>query len=73
MGGEDFSEYGRTADKIPVSMFWLGTVDPERVKESEQARKPLPSLHSSGYHPVIEPALRTGVLAMTAAALELLD
>ena len=31
MGGEDFSEYGRTADKIPVCMFWLGSVEPERV------------------------------------------
>src|SRR6185436_4467553 len=28
MGGEDFSEYGRTAEKIPICMFWLGAVDP---------------------------------------------
>jgi hippurate hydrolase len=71
MGGEDFSEYGRTADKIPVCMLWLGSVDPERVKESERTRRPLPSLHSSRYHPLLEPTVKTGVMAMTAAVLGL--
>jgi hippurate hydrolase len=33
---------------------------------------PLPSLHSSRFAPDAEPAIRTGVRAMTAAALELL-
>jgi hippurate hydrolase len=72
MGGEDFSEYGRTAHKIPVAMLWLGAVAPEKVKESERTKKPLPSLHTSTFHPVLEPTLRTGVTALTAAALELL-
>jgi hippurate hydrolase len=72
MGGEDFSEYGRTADKIPICMFWLGSVDAERVSQSERTGQPLPSLHSSQYHPVAEPTIKTGVAAMTAAVLELL-
>ena len=72
MGGEDFSQYGRTAEKIPVSMFWLGSVDPARFEESERDVLPLPSLHSSLYHPLPAPTIRTGVLAMTAAALEVL-
>lgn len=72
MGGEDFSEYGRTADKIPVCMFWLGSVEPDRVAESERTGKPLPSLHSNLYRPLPEPTIKTGVTAMTAAVLEIL-
>ena len=71
MGGEDFSEFGRTPDKVPVCMFWLGAVDPARVRESEMEKKPLPSLHSSRFHPLREPTIRTGVLAMTSVILEL--
>ena len=70
-GGEDFSEYGRTPDKIPICIFWLGSVEPERVAESERTGNPLPSLHSSLYRPVPEPTIKTGVMAMTAAVLEL--
>jgi hippurate hydrolase len=72
MGGEDFSEYGRTAEKIPICLFWLGSVAPERVAQSEQTGQPLPSLHSSQYHPMTEPTIKTGVAAMTTAVLNLL-
>lgn len=71
MGGEDFSEYGRTPDKIPVSMFWLGAVDPERVKESERTGQTLPSLHSSRFLPAAERTIKNGVTALSAAVLEL--
>ena len=33
----------------------------------------LPSLHSSGFAPDREPTIRTGVVTLVAAALELLD
>jgi hippurate hydrolase len=72
MGGEDFSEYGRTTDKIPVSMFWLGAASPEVLKETLKAGKIPPSLHSSFFRPEPEPTIKTGITAMTAAALELL-
>ena len=72
MGGEDFAEYGRTADKIPICLFWLGSVDPARVSEAQRTGQGLPSLHSNKYHPVAEPTIRSGVTAMTAAVLELL-
>ena len=72
MGGEDFSEYGRTPDKIPICLFWLGAVLPERVAESVKTGKPLPSLHSSQFAPVPEPTIKTGVIALTAAVLELM-
>jgi hippurate hydrolase len=71
MGGEDFSRYGK--EGVPIFMFWLGTIAPERVAASEkEGAAPLPSLHSDLYHPVPEPSIKTGVLAMSMAVLNLL-
>ena len=70
MGGEDFSRFGRAG--VPIFMFWLGTVPPDKVEEARRAGRPLPSLHSAFYAPVPEPSVRTGVTAMSLAALELL-
>jgi len=70
MGGEDFARYGRQG--IPVFLYFLGTVPPERVAESEKENgAPLPSLHSSLYYPVPGPSIRLGVLTMTTAVLNL--
>src|SRR5262249_35509327 len=54
MGGEDFSRYaGRGEPKVPIFMFWLGTVAPERVIEAaREGGKPLPSMHSDQYYPI---------------------
>lgn len=71
MGGEDFSEYGRTEDKIPICIFWLGAVEPEAVKESVKSGKALPSLHSSRFAPDPEPTIKTGVANLVSAVLEL--
>ncbi len=71
MGAEDFGLYGRTEAKIPICIFWLGTITKESVTESIKTGKTLPSLHSSKFAPVPEPTLKTGVTAMTAAVLEL--
>ncbi len=70
MGGEDFSQYGRAG--VPILMYRLGSVSQSRLDRFKQLGVPPPSLHSSQYYPDIEPTLRTGVLTMTAAALELL-
>jgi hippurate hydrolase len=70
MGGEDFSRFGRTPEKVPICIFWLGAVSPQRVQDGG---KPLPSLHSSIFAPIPEPTIKTGVKAMTAAALDLLQ
>ncbi|MGI8601920.1 MAG: amidohydrolase [Verrucomicrobiales bacterium] len=72
MGAEDFGLFGRTEHKIPICMFWLGAVDPDKFKEHQRTQKPLPVLHSSQFLPALEPTLKTGVTAMTAAALDLL-
>ena len=72
MAGEDFSEFGRTAEKVPLCLFWLGAVDPVKFAEYERTGAPLPSLHSSKFAPLPEPTIRTGIAAMSAAALDLL-
>jgi hippurate hydrolase len=72
MGAEDFGLLGRTDPRIPICLFWLGTVDPARLKEAQAADRVLPALHSSQFLPVIEPTLKTGIVAMTAAVLNLL-
>jgi hippurate hydrolase len=72
MGGEDFSQFGRTVEKVPVSMFRVGAVDPVKFAESQRTGEPLPSLHSSKFAPLPEPTIKTGVTALTASALELL-
>jgi hippurate hydrolase len=72
MGGEDFSEYSLPDHSIPAVDFHIGAVEPAKIAEYKQARKELPSLHSSKFAPVPEPTIRTGVAAMTAAVLELM-
>jgi hippurate hydrolase len=72
MGGEDFSQYGLTDEKVPICIFWLGAAAPERVRAANERGERLPPLHSSEFAPLPEPAIRTGVRAMTAVVLDLL-
>ena len=72
MGGEDFSQFGRTEEKIPGVIFWLGAVDKEKFAEAQEKGEALPSLHSPFWAPAPEPTLKTGVEAMTAIALDIL-
>ena len=73
MGGEDFSRYGRTDDQVPILMFWLGAVEPERHAASERGEVKLPSLHNSGFAPDVDPTLATGVKTMVAGVMNLLE
>ncbi|MEL6473727.1 MAG: amidohydrolase [Pseudomonadota bacterium] len=73
MGGEDFSQYGRTEEDIPGLIFWIGAVEPSKYEASLKATLPLPSLHSPLFAPDAEPTIETGVAAMTSAALALFD
>jgi hippurate hydrolase len=71
MGGEDFARYGR--EGVPIFLFWLGTMAPERIAEAaKEGGKPLPSLHSDLYYPIPEPSIKTGVLGMSMAVLNLM-
>ncbi len=74
MGGEDFARYGREEPRIPSMMFWLGAVPQDVFDASRQpGGKPLPSLHSSEFYPDPDPTIETGVAAMTASAIDLLQ
>ena len=72
MGGEDFSEYSLPDHSIPAFMFNVGAVDPAKAAEAKKTGATLPSLHSSKFLPVAEPTIRTGMVAMTSAALDLM-
>jgi len=72
MGGEDFSEFSLPDHSVPACNFWIGGVDPAKLAESNKTGQPLPSLHSSKFAPVPEPTIRSGVIAMTSAVLELM-
>ncbi|MFL6594678.1 MAG: M20 family metallopeptidase [Chthoniobacterales bacterium] len=73
MGGEDFSEFSLPDHSIPAVDIHVGAVAPEKVAESKKpGAAPLPSLHSSKFAPVPEPTIRTGIIAMTSAVLDLM-
>ena len=62
----------RTLEKVPICLIRLGAIDPAKAAESQRTGVPGPSLHSSKFAPLPEPTIKTGVAAMTAAALGLL-
>lgn len=71
LGGEDFGRYGRAG--VPIFLYFLGTIAPERIADSRRpGGKPLPSLHADGFYPVPEPSIKTGVLTMSLAVLNLM-
>lgn len=72
MASEDFGRFGLD-QRIPVLMFWVGASSPEALAKAAKADEPVPALHSSRFAPVAGPTLRTGILAMSASALELLS
>ena len=72
MYSEDFSQYGRTVEKVPICFFMIGATDPGKLAESRRSGTPIPTMHSSKFAPVPEPTIKTGIKAMSAAALDLL-
>jgi metal-dependent amidase/aminoacylase/carboxypeptidase family protein len=71
MSSEDFGRFALDGRQIPTFMFWLGAVDPAVIEASRRSGVPPPGLHSSLFAPLPEPAIRTGVRAMTAVVLDL--
>ena len=71
MGSEDFGQFSLDG-KIPALFIRLGAVDAGKLAESRKTGVPLPGVHSARFAPVYEPTLRTGVIAMTSLALDLL-
>jgi amidohydrolase len=72
MASEDFSLFALEDPKPPISMFWLGAADPVKLKDATEKGTRLPGPHSSEFAPLPDPAIRTGVKAMTSAVMDLL-
>ena len=77
MGSEDVGVFGMSTDlkrhEIPVAYFRLGAMDPVKFAAATNAGKPLPGLHTSRFEPLPQPTIETGVTAMTAVAMALLQ
>lgn len=65
MVSEDFGLFGLEGRQVPCVMPWLGAAAPDKLKESLRSGHALPSLRSSLFALLPEPAIRTGVIAMT--------
>ncbi|MGB9465004.1 MAG: amidohydrolase [Candidatus Acidiferrum sp.] len=72
MASEDFSLFALEDPKPPICMFWLGAADPAKLKDATEKGTRLPGPHSSEFAPLPDPAIRTGVKAMTSAVMDLL-
>lgn len=72
MGAEDFAYFGRTEDKIPSVIFWLGAVEAEKAAVAEQGGASLPSLHSPFFAPDPAPTVETGVKSLGAIIVSLM-
>jgi len=72
MGGDDFSEYSLQDHSIPAVYFHFGAVDSAKIAEYKQTGKELPTLHSSKFAPVPESTIRTAIIGMTTAVLDLM-
>jgi amidohydrolase len=70
MGAEDFALYAE--ENVPIMMFWVGTMSPERVAAAKAKGVDLPALHSALFHPEPAPSIATGIKAMTSAVVGLL-
>ena len=71
--GEDFARYGRTEEKVPIAMFWLGAVNGEKYAAFLDHGEDLPGLHNPGFYTDFEPTYRTGVRAMVKAVIDLFN
>ena len=71
MGGEDFSRYGRTDEKVPIFMYGLGIISHEKMEHAKKTGEKLPSLHSDKMLPDTEPSIYNGIKAMTNAVITL--
>lgn len=71
-GAEDFSEFGRTVDKVPLMMWFVGAADPAKFAAAEKSGVPMYSNHSPIAEFVPAPTLEVCVTSMSAAVLDLL-
>jgi amidohydrolase len=69
---EDFSLFGKTFEKVPTTLWFVGGTAPEKFEAARLTGVPVPSNHNFGFAPEPEPTLKAAVTSMSAAVLELL-
>ncbi len=72
MASEDFSQYWLADKSTESTYFWLGAAKPDAFAAAKAKGVNLPTPHSPFFAPDPEPTIKTGVEAMTVAALEIL-
>jgi hippurate hydrolase len=74
MGSEDFGLFGLpdSPNRIPAFFLRIGASDSAKLADSQRSGIPVPGLHSALFAPVASSTIRTGVLAMSAAVLDLM-
>ena len=73
MVGEDFGLYGRTPEKVPICLIWLGSTNPEVMKDYLAKGETPPPLHSSLLNPDYSATIETGIKAMVANVVGLFE
>ena len=63
--------YGRTEQRIPGALLWLGSANGTQYRAAQESGESLPGLHSPRFAPDARPTIETGVKAMSAVLLEL--
>lgn len=72
MGAEDFAYFVQTEHKVPGAYFQVGGTDPADLEAEANGGPPVAGHHSPFFKIEPEPAVTSGVHAMTVAVLELL-
>jgi hippurate hydrolase len=70
LGGEDFSRIVRGG--IPGCYWFLGSAPPDKIKQWKEGGPLVAFTHTDAYYPVPQPTIKTGVLTMTLAVLNLM-
>ena len=73
MVGEDFGLYGLTPEKVPICLIWLGSTNPEAMRDYLAKGEKPPPLHSSLLNPDYSATIETGIKAMVANVIGLFD
>jgi len=73
MGSEDVGIFGLPHQQIPVVYLRLGAMDPVKFAAATAEGKVLPGYHTSRFEPLPQPTIQTGVTAMSAVAISLLQ
>ena len=69
---EDFTYFGRTTERVPISLWRVGASAPALFEAAASSGGAVPSNHNPRFAPVPEPTLTTGIVTSAAAVLDIL-